>query len=585
MSVISKVGLGWPVGERDFDLLDDFLSAINRNTHNTALCSGLIVTSNTTISGEFPGGLLVTGHVPFDGSNLHELPLADNCLSIGSANVIVRWVKIDGPDGFLQSARLLNNGTSDSFFEECYISAKATNTTGVIASNNSGSNRGFRRCYIDFSGRVTGYATGWGTSCTFDGCLFYGYTNTAVRSTTGGSTADRHFRNNIAVEGTGSDFDITQFATYDNNATADSTGQFTGYGKAEFVDFDGGDLRIKATSDLVALGIGAFFQTGDSPGEPLPDIRLVTFYIQATTGCVVATEALKLVPVTTVAQSGQQSTSQKVSNVQLTTQAESGQQLTAQKKTNTQSNVQTVALTDSLTQKVISDVRLHVLGQATTSVVAVKSSEHETHYWAVAPFYVDAYKQTEAPVHVSTIVDIRGAGSFTLTVQKLNVVDVLVGCIGTSTTQVEKYSRTSAEIEALSTSTGSTHKLTSVEVDTHGQAEVTQHVLKQAQGQVVVQALSRTELKALKQKVVSLAIKASGYFDTKTWNSEVQLVHVRFHIERQLTAQRIRTTTKSGRWLLNTQSILRHPMATSTTRFRFNTHSKTNSRKVTGINS
>ena len=265
---VSKVGLGWPIAERDFDTIGDWDQARGGSSEfERGICAGLVLTANTFINGPYPAGAELIGLVEYDGETNHQdLALCDAGLTIGTANVTVNDLWLDGPTNFFQSARIANNGTSDSFFDNCYISAKPTNTTGVIISANSGINRGFRRCVIDFNGRSVGYSTGWGTNVTFDGNIFKNYTTTAVRSISGGG-GDRHFINNIAVEGTGSDLNITQFATFENNATLDSTGQYTGYGKAEFVDFDGGDYRIKSTSDLHALGIGAFFEEGGGAGE------------------------------------------------------------------------------------------------------------------------------------------------------------------------------------------------------------------------------------------------------------------------------------------------------------------------------
>lgn len=261
-----KVGLGWDVAERDFNTLQLFIAGIDPNVYNRAICKGLVLTSNYTIPGTYPEGLLIEGETPYIGNNHFDLAVCDGGgLTIGASNVIVRYLRLAGPSNFLHAALIANAGTSNAWFEYCHVSIKATNTTGVVSSAAAGDNRGWRNCVINFSPRVTGYATGYGTNVEFWNCVLFGYSGTGLQSITGGG-GNRRFVNNIAPDiGSATAFNITTFSQFSNNATADGSGQHTGYGRSEFVDFEAGDYRIKSDSDLAILGIGAFFDT--APAE------------------------------------------------------------------------------------------------------------------------------------------------------------------------------------------------------------------------------------------------------------------------------------------------------------------------------
>ena len=260
---ISRIGTGWPVEDRDYVTIDLWDTAKGGSGESEeGILRGDVVSGTSTearIDGPFPEGALLRGHVAYTGNNLLDLAFSDLAVTISTANVIVRDLYCKGGP-VLNSARVIGNGSDNSFFENCHIKQQAGNSNTTIASSNAKVNSGFRKNIIDFSGQNVGYATGFATSITLDGNIFLNYLTTAIQSTSGGSSTERRIKNNFAVVDTGSSFNVTNFAEFTNNATADATGQVTGYTTAEFVDFANEDYRIKQSSDLFALGIGAFFE-------------------------------------------------------------------------------------------------------------------------------------------------------------------------------------------------------------------------------------------------------------------------------------------------------------------------------------
>lgn len=263
----SRVGLGWAPSIRDYSSLEAWRDGISNTQKNTALCRGSLLTRHLSIGGSnvFPLGLEIVGAIKYNGNNHLQLAHSNNFgLDIGGSPTTVHHLRLYTDNQYYVPAWIRYETATQAdvlSFNYCHI--KHTNVekkSSPISIQNASDNDGFFNCVIDCDGRALGYLTGYGTNVVLNGNIFINYTESGFRSISGGTTAGRHFTNNFCPENTGTDYNAPNAASFTNNASADTTGNVTGYGKEQFVDFANGDYRIKASSPLHALGIGAFFE-------------------------------------------------------------------------------------------------------------------------------------------------------------------------------------------------------------------------------------------------------------------------------------------------------------------------------------
>lgn len=252
---ISKVGLGWPAGERNYDTLRAWRDAKRLSSeHETAVCSGYLGNSFVTLgSSDFVYGSHIYGIVPFDGSNKDQLARLDSSLGLTSTTGYAH-----AHDLYVRHGSTTQNALSCSqsnLVERCYVehtAATGTNTA-ILDVFSSGVARNCIALSIHVDGSAT-IRTGSGGSAY--NCVGIGGKCPFISQWSNTTNQNIFALNNTYL----SDITLTNNAQTVNSASSDSTGNYTGYTTAEFVNFAAGDYRIKSTSDLKALGIGAFFE-------------------------------------------------------------------------------------------------------------------------------------------------------------------------------------------------------------------------------------------------------------------------------------------------------------------------------------
>ena len=260
---VSKVGLGWDVGERDYNsLLLWFNAKRETGLHETALCSGDLGADFVNITGtDFAQGALIQGVVPYDGSN-------HTALAKFSRRLVVISTSADGPVIVEHLWIVHNSGAqyavypgANNIIRNCYIehtSNSGINNGIVYADGNSL----VQRCVVRALSAENNVGIRPRNNATIDNCLTFGSID-GVLSIFSASTV----RDTFAFQSSNLDYNNSNNPLLINNASQDASGNFTGYTSDELVDFANGDYRIKQTSDLFALGIGAFFEEGGGAVE------------------------------------------------------------------------------------------------------------------------------------------------------------------------------------------------------------------------------------------------------------------------------------------------------------------------------
>lgn len=273
-------GNGWASSVSTHTYLNDFFddATIDRTESLTVICRGTINRATLSINeslGEFTE-LLVRGNVPYVGNNHSQLPktLRNNTyIQIGARNITFKWLNIHTESIHAPAIWLNLTNCINSQVVECYITRK----TGYspIQFNNVSQNKAFRRCIVKADGVSTVVTIGYGSDGILENNIFMGYLNSAINFSLGGNSSNRIARNNFAVINTGNSYVKGTDSTNENNASSDSTGEVTGYGTEQFVDFANEDYRIRADSPLHALGIGAFFE--DAPNTETSVVPVKSF--------------------------------------------------------------------------------------------------------------------------------------------------------------------------------------------------------------------------------------------------------------------------------------------------------------------
>lgn len=273
---VSKVGLGWPAGERNYNTLRAWRDAlINSSQFEEAWCKGDLGTSFVTISGtNFPQGALIRGDVEYAGNNRDELAVLFSQMQLlrAAPNVTVRDLYIRHSSAS-QTALIAGAGNTAL---RCHIEH-----TGLPGINNAvalaQTGGSIRNCVVIGVNTANNYTLRVGANGITENCVaingqypFYSNFNTSSNAGI------------FALNSNVSDFLLQNSATTTNSASSDGSGNYTGYTVDEFVDFAAGDYRIKATSDLASLGIGAFFEPPSGGEDQLVTINLSAQLSRAT---------------------------------------------------------------------------------------------------------------------------------------------------------------------------------------------------------------------------------------------------------------------------------------------------------------
>jgi hypothetical protein len=260
---ISKVGLGWDVGERDYASLNLWVSGKSASgVAEQAHCKGSCTTATLNITSGFSAGALIYGDVEYDGSNESALAFANNRINITVANVVVEDLSIAQSSNFINTA--VANG-SGVVYRRCrirHLGAHGTSYAALQALNGGTA----ENCVVSTAGaRVTNHS--FNNPLTFSNCQFFGSTGIGVGPI---YSAFQTVINCFSFNNAGDDYFTANPSdeTFDC-ASEDLTGNVTGYTSTECVDFANNDFRIKNTSDLHALNIGAFFEASGGGGSSL----------------------------------------------------------------------------------------------------------------------------------------------------------------------------------------------------------------------------------------------------------------------------------------------------------------------------
>lgn len=263
---ISKVGLGWPSGERQYTTLAAWLTALKASgAYEEAWCSGDLGAAFVSIgASDFPQGALIRGDVQYTGANHTALAKLPRTLTIASANGLVvaqdLWITHNG------TTQPTVNISASNYVRRLYIDHSAdpgSNAAILMTSGNAVAEycvvRGLlstaSKCIRPSSAGIIRNCVGIGTKY----ALFSEWTNSKTERCYGiGASISSCLWGNGRPPA-----NIT-------NASEDATGDVGFQSLAptvNFVDYANADYRIRASSPLHAAGIGAFFEDATYIGE------------------------------------------------------------------------------------------------------------------------------------------------------------------------------------------------------------------------------------------------------------------------------------------------------------------------------
>lgn len=220
-----------------------------------AECSGFCG-AGANINGAFVRGAIIRGDVTWDGTNGASLADTERLTISAGSGIDVTDLRIFTNNQFVSAM----NYNADFIDMDRVIFDNTTAAVNALDINGNFPNGNIRN-FVARGGADTimaGYLQG--TNLTNG--LIYGATDKGVE---GGGSTPLILTDVLVFNNGGEDVDSAGGFTLNNVATEDSTGTYTGYTSAELVDFAGGDLRTKSTSDLATLGspfIGAFLESG-----------------------------------------------------------------------------------------------------------------------------------------------------------------------------------------------------------------------------------------------------------------------------------------------------------------------------------
>lgn len=262
----SRVGLGWSPSIRDFASLNLWNTSKNTSTiKEIALCRGSLQTTHITLSSGFSSGAEIKGQVEYTGNNENNLAFTTWGLNLSLPNIVVSDLYLRGTSRFVTSAVARH---STSGFIRCRIRSNGESTSNVggvpIALdsnlNGAGFEGGFAKNCVISSINTFATAALFQQGYLYENCVIFG-----------GSTYNIHRQELPAIQITRNTFSLLSGRDFIgspiNSASQDLTGNVTGYTNAEFIDFVNGDYRIKTSSPLHALNIGAFFEQDEQQSE------------------------------------------------------------------------------------------------------------------------------------------------------------------------------------------------------------------------------------------------------------------------------------------------------------------------------
>lgn len=257
MPRLSKVGSGWG-GSEDYATLALWWSAeagVDYGAPIEAMCLGT-ASVNTTLSGSSVNGAIIyTDSVEYDGSNEIDLAIIDR-LTL-QAPVTLRDMLITSTNQFV-AAFMVDDLSDGSVLERLRVASVLWNGVDAISTTGSSPNSIMRNSVV--SGGVNCFDFGFNQQLPCENVVAFGADGDGFE----GSGNVNPVINCFAFSNGANDY-VNVVLT--NSASEDGTGNITGYTSAEMVDFAGNDFRIKQSSDLHPLNIGAFFESGSGELE------------------------------------------------------------------------------------------------------------------------------------------------------------------------------------------------------------------------------------------------------------------------------------------------------------------------------
>lgn len=256
---ISKVGLGWPVGERQYTTLAAWVTALKASgSYEEAWCSGNLGTSYVTItSSDFLQGARIWGDVQYTGANHAAIAALPRSITVNStANILIQDISCTNSNS-TQSAMSLSGAKVVA--ERCYawqaVDPGSNAATLMVTNYATASNCVAVNTLSTASKVIRPSANGIVKNCIGVGgkyALFSEWTSSKTEKSYGvGASISSCLWSNGRPPG-----NVT-------NASEDATGD-VGYQNldpvANFIDYANGDYRIRTTSPLYSAGIGAFFE-------------------------------------------------------------------------------------------------------------------------------------------------------------------------------------------------------------------------------------------------------------------------------------------------------------------------------------
>ncbi len=189
-----------------------------------------------------------TESIDYDGTN--DSSLATLTRPTLSALIDVRHMHIDSNHAFIEALRL-NSGWDEGVLEYCFLEHNnSPNGVDVITTGADLPNSVARFCVLD--GGINGVDYGFAHELNCNNLTVFGAAGDGFEgNSTNGTLTDCFAFNN-----TNNDFINVTTVTC---ASEDTTGDETGYGSSELVNFGTGDYRTKDSSDLATAGSGGSF--------------------------------------------------------------------------------------------------------------------------------------------------------------------------------------------------------------------------------------------------------------------------------------------------------------------------------------
>lgn len=575
---VSRIGLGWPVEERDYATIAAWVTARGGSgVFEEGILRGSVTTANTNINGAFSAGALLRGFIEYDGSNEDDIAHTggNHNITITSNNVVLRDLRILYAQNFNFAATATG---SNSFFERCRIAQTGTGNAGVANMNSTALNKGFRRCVISANGNLNSIQSANGRDFVLENNVIFGYSSATIPTATGGD-ADKIARGNFCLEDTGSTFaDPADYTEFDNNASLDGTGNVTGYGSDEFVDFANKDYRIKSTSDLHSLEIGAFFQ--ESGGEP--DIREVTFDISTTTSVELiarksSSTQLGLTSGSTVDLTSVKSTESSLvinsgSNLDLTSTKSAAATLALTSSSTVEASVaklsaqtlSAIAATDLTlaTTKSIAPT-LNITNASTIESLADKLAQVTANYLATSSVNFSVTEIDPSAPDVRLVVAEFFAGSSVLfTVEKSVTANLTALDTSNIDTDVSKKTVSSLNLESNALLVLSAHKRLQANLGLFADSYVDLSSVKTYHVNLDVLSASTFDSTTTKSTSVAADYIAGSAINFNVINNETNLVNVRFRFSGIEIPDLFILKTSSGRFQIKTDSM-RYKLSTS----------------------